>query len=123
MLLHKIDISTTTNSGQHQNTASDSRNFNDDNECKEINNIFTNDCNSISACDSIKRITKCLQFYQTLSVSQYNKLLQYLDNNYRSLINDYNHILTKHIGDQKSIKYSQNQFEKIHNHIINHLKP
>ena len=65
--------------------------------------IFTNDCSSISSCDSIIRITECLKFYQSLDLISNKKseeLMNYLNaENYPFLIADYNHILVQHLGD------------------------
>eukprot|EP01084_Bolivina_argentea_P274063 467023_1 len=91
---------------------------------QEICNNFNCDCNSISTCVSINRITQCLQFYQSIDLSTNSHLLinYFNKNNYPFLINDYNHILTKHLGDNKPIKQTRNEYEQINQFIMSQIK-
>ena len=80
-------------------------------------------CTIISKCKSIRRITECLHFYQTLAQTDYGALLEYLnDDNYPFLLDDYHHILDRHLGDSKTRKHSNTQYEEIHNYIMQHLE-
>ena len=95
-------------------------------ETKEKKKMIFKDkknCTVISKCNSIKRITKCLHFYLMLEVNDYGALLEYLnENNYPFLLDDYHHILQRHLGDSKSIQHSNEQYEEIHNYIMQYLK-
>ena len=95
------------------------------NEAEEKKKMIFKDkknCTVISKCNSIQRITKCLHFYQMLEVNDYGALLEYLnENNYGFLLDDYHHILQRHFGDSKSIQHSNDQYEEIHNYIMQYL--
>lgn len=106
---------------QNPDTANDSNDHEEKKsspDAKTTPDIFTNDCESVETCSSINRILNCLHFYQLLNEAQYHNLLKKLsDSEYPHLINDYNHILTKHIGDQKSLSESREEYEAIYKQI------
>lgn len=86
--------------------------------------IFNNECKSLVECDSINRIISCLKFYQKLDLNNdSNLLIEYLNqNNYPFLLNDYNHILIKHLGDNKSTQETRKEFEAIHVYIMSQIE-
>ena len=74
---------------------------------------FTNSCDSIRKCHSLKRIKSILDYYQCIDTGNDNNnndeiekfLEEYIKNNkYKNIINDYHHILLIHLNNPESIK-------------------
>ena len=68
---------------------------------------FDDNCDSLEKCISLRRIKQILDFYQFINKNNKDKkddeiqklLIQYInDNKYNHLINDFHHILLKHLG-------------------------
>eukprot|EP01084_Bolivina_argentea_P317258 550053_1 len=80
---------------------------------------FSDDDNcSLKKCNSIKRIRYVLDYYQLINSDENNKNNEYtlqqllseyiVNNNYQNLINDYHHLLTKHLNTPNPITNAAN---------------
>ena len=74
---------------------------------------------NIDHCISLKRIISLLKYYNN-NHQNYNGIEQYLEKYSSHLIEDYHHILDKHLNEDKISKLECNkQFEMIYNEITN----
>eukprot|EP01084_Bolivina_argentea_P110188 196814_1 len=85
-----------------------------------------NKCDSISKCPSLQRITAALHFFQSMkndsdNMKQINSLTIEYFTKYKTLLDDYAHVLKYHIN-AGSIKENNDQFEQIHNYVCKHIK-
>ena len=82
---------------------------------------FTDKCESISTCLSIERIVSALQEYQARDLDEI--IASFDKNSHPYLSDDFNHVLLRHLGDDKQVAESQREFFAIHQHIASKLKP
>ena len=79
--------------------------------------FIDNNCDSIKECKSLKRIKSILSFYKLISKDDDfgAEICSYIKNNqYRDLVNDYQHILTKHLN-HRSTKQNNLNYDYINN--------
>eukprot|EP01084_Bolivina_argentea_P265023 449099_1 len=89
-----------------------------DNE--EDTDIKMSDCSDISTCKSLDRVSEALLFFSTIidksltDENTMNLLLNYFENDGKSILNDYGHLLCVHL-DQETQEENDNIFAIIHN--------
>eukprot|EP01083_Nonionella_stella_P030273 83009_1 len=83
---------------------------------------FNYQCESISTCPSIHRIILCLNKYHKLEdLNQFHTIFN--SGNHTHLNNDFNHILMQHLGDNKSVIETADEYEQIYNHMNGKVQP
>eukprot|EP01083_Nonionella_stella_P243364 848090_1 len=83
---------------------------------------FNYQCESISTCPSIHRIILCLNKYHKLEdLNQFHTIFN--SGNHAHLNNDFNHILMQHLGDNKSVIETADEYEQIYNHMNGKVQP
>eukprot|EP01084_Bolivina_argentea_P054362 99718_1 len=80
-----------------------------------------NGCNSIEKCQALSRLINALKYYQTyknkLHIGKFSleRLYQYFNINKHQIINDYHHILSKHLNEDNVTGFEHNeQFKSIY---------
>eukprot|EP01084_Bolivina_argentea_P033889 62665_1 len=75
------------------------------------------------SCKSLQNIADSLKFYQNIDIYTNSKDVSLYFERYTDLINDYHHILSKHINrDIQTQSENNKSFESIYKYITNHMK-
>eukprot|EP01084_Bolivina_argentea_P166039 288361_1 len=77
-------------------------------------------CESIHSCKSINIIAKYLHQYESIKLININKIFN--KDSCPHLSDHFNHILTTHLRDNKSIQQSNNELELIHAYIMQKIQ-
>lgn len=84
---------------------------------------------TISSCRSLKRIILLFKYYKFLETNFSNnlnllhhKLLEFFDTKYFHLINDYHHIINRHLNNHSNnIKENNNEYQLLYNEITKYI--
>eukprot|EP01084_Bolivina_argentea_P091901 165394_1 len=112
----------------------------DDNEGDEVDMLFKphyhtllqqqfedSSCCSMESCESIKRIILLFQYHILVqqryeSPQSYHKLMEYLDTKYFDFINDYHHMITRHLNlNTRSSNENNREFECLYDAITKYI--